>query len=234
MSKMINSFTRAKKAAHDYYKAIIARDGIAAIKTCISNGNSKIGRVLNVSLVPIETCGGCIGGRCRCWEICYDIKACVQYVNVIRARVRNTIIAMNDRDRFFDDIDKAMNRRRKNKYLRFHVGGEIPDFDYFCRMVDIAKRHPDFKVWTYTKCYWIVNQYCDQFGRDAIPDNFTIMFSEWRGYDMDNPYNFPEFRVVFKDDAVRPAGFYCPGNCDICKKINRGCIANETTYADEH
>ena len=51
---------------------------------------------------------------------------------------------------------------------------------------------------------------------------------------MDNPYNFPEFRVVFKDDLVKPVGFYCPGNCDICKVAGRGCIARETTYCNEH
>lgn len=234
-SKTVKTFAKKKHETYLFYKQFVEKCGIEALELCISKGNSKIGKVMNVSLVPIDTCGGCISGRCKCWEICYDIRSCVQYDNVMKARVRNTIIAMNDRDRFFDDIDKAMARRKKNKMLRWHVGGEIPDFDYFCRMVDIAKKHPDFYCWTYTKCYWIVNQYCDQFGRDAIPANFTIMFSEWRGYDMHNPYGFPEFRVVFKDDPLpHPAGFYCPGNCDICKALHKGCIAAMTTYANEH
>ena len=54
---------------------------------------------------------------------------------------------------------------------------------------------------------------------------------------MVNPYKFQEFRVVFKNDAEKPdpvKNWYCPGNCDICKKIGRGCVAHETTYCNEH
>lgn len=205
---------------------------IQEIKMAISSGNRKIGRVMNVSLPPILTCGkrcsGCIG-------ICYDIKACLQYPNtVIDARIRNYVILQKSRDEFFGRVDEAMSRRRKNKFFRWHVAGDIVDLDYFSRMVYIAQKHPDFVIWTYTKQYEIVNEYCDKFGRDSIPDNFTIMFSEWRGIEMINPYHFPEFRVVFKDDEVKPVGFYCPGNCDICKENHRGCVAQETVYCNEH
>lgn len=82
--------------------------------------------------------------------------------------------------------------------------------------------------------YHIVNTWCDANGRDAVPANLKIMFSEWRGMPMVNPYNFPEFRVVFKADAVKPVGHYCPGNCDVCKAAGRGCVAGETTYCNEH
>ena len=50
---------------------------------------------------------------------------------------------------------------------------------------------------------------------------------------MDNPHGMPEFRVVFKDETP-PAGHYCPGNCDICKNLHRGCVEGETTYCMEH
>ena len=60
------------------------------------------------------------------------------------------------------------------------------------------------------------------------------MFSEWRGMPMSNPHGMPEFKVVFKDDAEKPRGFYCPGNCDICKNSKRGCVAGETVYCNEH
>lgn len=202
------------------------------IRECISPGNVKIGRTMNVSLMPILTCGNCS----ECSKLCYDIKACLQYPNtVIDARMRNTVLLRRDRDEYFRRIDAAISRRRTNKYFRWHVAGDIIDFDYFDRMVKIARKHPDFTFWTYTKMYNVVNEWClwhvDK--REAIPANLHVMFSEWRGMPMRNPYGFPEFRVVFKGEE-RPAGFYCPGNCDVCKALNRGCLAGETTYCDEH
>lgn len=202
------------------------------IRECISTGNVKIGRTMNVSLMPILTCGNCR----ECSKLCYDIKACLQYPNtVIDARMRNTVLLRRDRNEYFRRIDAAISRRRTNKYFRWHVAGDIIDVDYFDRMVKIARKHPDFTFWTYTKMYNVVNEWCSWHidKRDAIPANLHIMFSEWRGMPMHNPYGFPEFRVVFKDEE-RPAGFYCPGNCDICKASNRGCLAGETTYCDEH
>ena len=202
---------------------------VETIKMCISAGNRKIGRVMNVSLPPILTCANCSG----CMHLCYDIKAVVQYASCLDARVRNLAVLTLDRAEYFRRIDDAMNRRRANKYFRWHVAGDIIDSDYFARMVEIARKHPDFTIWTYTKNYPVVNQYCAEHGRDAIPSNFSIMFSEWRGMPMDNPYAFPVFSVVFLDEQ-KPAGFYCPGNCDVCKASGRGCIVGESVYCMEH
>ena len=206
------------------------------IAICLSKGNRKIGRVMNVSLPPILTCHHCK----ECKHICYDIKACLQYPEtVIDARIRNYMIMTMDRDNYFNRISKAMNRRKKNKYFRWHVAGDIIDYDYLDRMIKNAIAHPDFIIWTYTKEYDIVNEWIKNNGgsKEVLPKNFTIMFSEWRGLEMINPYGLPEFRVVFNDDEVKPdpkTNHYCPGNCDICKALNRGCVAGETTYCNEH
>lgn len=207
------------------------------LKVAISKGNRKIGKVMNVSLAPIITCGNCD----HCMWFCYDVKAGVQYGNVRKARARNTALALYARDAYFAQIADAMRRRRTNKYFRWHVGGEIPDYDYFCKMVQNAKDFPDFTIWTYTKMHEIVNRYCDEHGgRDAIPANFDIMFSEWDGMPINNPYNFPVFSCRMKAGNINhPAEYFdglwkCPGNCDICKVAHRGCLAGESTYADEH
>lgn len=107
-------------------------------------------------------------------------------------------------------------------------------------MVEIAKQYPDFVFWTYTKNYKVVNDYCTRNGKESIPSNFTIMFSEWDGMKLDNPFDFPVFTCKLKDgNKNHPVEYFdslyrCPGNCDICKAAHRGCIAGETTYADEH
>lgn len=205
---------------------------VSEIPQCISKGNEKIGKVMNVSLLPIFTCKNCK----ECKKFCYDIKANFVYGNVLDARVRNYVLLKKDRDEFFKRIDNAMNRRRTNKLFRWHVAGDIVDLDYFVRMVENAKRHPDFKIWTYTKNYDIVNEYCNKYGKDSIPNNFKIMFSEWRGLPMNNPYHFPVFHCKFPDDSplIYEKMYKCPGNCDVCKMCDRGCIRGEDVYTDLH
>lgn len=225
-TETIRKVTRSLNDAIAHYDQI----AVGEIPMCISDGNKKIGRVMNVSLPPIISCGNCS----ECQKLCYDIKACNQYPNtVIDARARNFSILKRNREGYFERIRRAIARRRKNLYFRWHVAGDIMDADYLDHMNWIAEQFPEFIFWAYTKMYGIVNDYCGDRGREMIADNLSIMFSEWRGMPMENPHGFPEFRVVFKDE-VEPVGFYCPGNCDVCKKVNRGCIVGETTYCREH
>jgi len=205
------------------------------IRIAISRGNRKIGHVLNVSTMPGIACGNCA----HCIGYCYDIKACIQYANtVIDARVRNYVLAMYHRDVFFARIDAACSRRKRNKFFRWHVAGDILDYDYFCRMVTIAKNHPDFIFWTYTKMYYIVNKYIRENGQ--LPENMHIMFSVWDGMKCNNPYNMPVYVCRLKDgnkdmtDKEIYSLYHCPGNCNICKAACRGCVAGESAYIDEH
>ena len=210
------SINKLLKLAKEYQN-ILSNQNVNDIKECISNGNTKIGKVMNVSLMPVLTCGNCK----ECKGFCYDIKACLRYPDtVINARMRNTVLLLEDRNEFFRRVESKI------------------DLDYFIRTVEIARNHPDFIFWTYTKMYKIVNTYCAKCGRNSIPANFHIMFSKWDGLKMDNPYNFPVFACRMKDGNKDPLPwetmYKCPGNCDICKKLNRGCLAGENTFADEH
>ena len=229
----LNKVIADMNACRRKYEAI----PVSAIPLCISAGNRKIGRVMNVSLPPVLTCPNCR----ECRHFCYDIKACVQYPEtVIDARIRNYMVFKKDIDEYFRRIDAALSRRKKNKYFRWHVSGDILSLDYFSRMVETARRHPDFKFWTYTKNYTVVNEYCRLYGRDSIPGNFSVMFSEWDDMPLDNPYVFPVFSCRLKaGNKNHPADYFeslyrCPGNCDVCKAAGRGCLAGENTFADEH
>lgn len=210
------------------------------IPLCISDGNNKIGHALNVSQPPIKTCGRCS----HCMIYCYDVKTCVFRSDVIDARARNYVILQLARERYFQEIRGRLSRlRRKNPMFRWHVGGEIPDAAYFAEMVQIARDFPRVKFWTYTKVHFIVNEYVRTNGGTraaAIPRNLKIMFSEWDGMPMENPYNFPIFTCkLAAGNQNHPADFFetlykCPGNCDVCRDTGRGCIVGESTYADEH
>lgn len=222
------TFRNVFREARRQEKILLELDA-ADIPLCVSKGNRKIGRVLNVSLMPVLSCGNCK----ECMHICYDIKACAQYPQtVINARMRNLVVLKKDREGFFNRVDEVVSRRRTNKYFRWHVAGDIVDGDYFDRMVKMARRHPEFIMWTYTKMYHIVNEWIAKNG--PLPPNFFVMFSEWRGMPMDNPYGMPEFRVVFKGETAPAGAWICPGNCDICKQVRRGCVVGETTYCHEH
>lgn len=214
-----------------YYKGMDVND----VKMCISKGNQKIGHVLNVSLAPIVTCGNCK----ECAAYCYDVRSCFQYSDVIDARARNTAIFDMNRDVFFSRLHDVMSRRRKNFFLRFHVSGEIRDLDHFSRMVETARMFPHYTVWTYTKMYWIVNEYVRKHGgsiKKAIPANFHVMFSEWRGLPMVNPYKFPVFRCVFtsKGEKLPKGKWVCPGDCQVCINACRGCVASENSVVEDH
>lgn len=236
------SVSKARKSltAAVFQYRVLSDDAFNDVKMCISSGNKKIGRVLNVSLAPMLTCRADV----PCDHFCYDIKACLQYPNtVIDARARNTAILFRDRDRYFNTIIEKISRRRKNKYFRWHVSGDIVDADYLARMIEIAEMFPDWIFWTYTKRYSIVNNYVKEHGdsmEKAIPENLHIMFSEWDGLEMENPYGFPFFTCELKDGNKNhePEFFrnlhQCPGNCDICKATKRGCVVGESTSAKEH
>lgn len=213
---------------------------IDSIRPCISKGNTKIGNVLNFSLAPIKSCGN----RCKvCMHECYDIKACLLYRAVIQARVRNFVMAKMCRDRLFSEIRLACSRRRKNKFFRWHVSGDILDYDYFCRMVETAKMFPEFRFWTYTKNYEFVNQYVAEHGDNrfvAIPENFVIMFSRWDGIEMVNPYGFPEYFAIDNseeiiDNLIKSGKYHhCMGNCNDCIKGHCGCIYGQSCWIVKH
>lgn len=232
------TLTRLVRAA----KVILSemKKDLSDVHVCISKGNRKIGRVMNVSTMPLLACGNCK----ECAGYCYDVKACVRFPeNVLKNRVKNYALAKYNRDRYFEEIATACSRRRKNFFFRWHVAGDILDNDYLERMCKMAEMFPHFRFWTYTKMYSLVNTYVAEHGGSmaaAIPSNLIIMFSEWDGLKLDNPYNFPTFSVkMAAGNKNHPAEYFetlfrCPGNCDICKDNNVGCVGGMDTYNDEH
>ena len=126
----------------------------------VSKGNVKIGKCLNVSNAPLITCNNCK----ECQYYCYDVKACLQYSNVLTARVENTALLIKDMDKYFCQLWSIMAKRRKNKFLRFHVSGDIINYKHMQKIIDTARLFPDFKIWTYTKNYRIVNQWLKENG----------------------------------------------------------------------
>ena len=217
------------KKAHETIQEYMNKP-LSDLHVHISQGNAKIGKVHNFSIMPVITCNNCA----NCAAYCYDVKACLCYGNVMRARAENTALLYRCESLMFDQIDRYISSKKTNKFFRWHVGGELPSVNYFAYIVNIAEKHPDWTFWLYTKMYSIVNLWCLYYGRNTLPDNLSVMFSEWNGVSMDNRYNFPTFTCVQADMEEPKDVWKCPGNCDICKKAHRGCINGESAYTYEH
>ena len=198
------------------------------LEVCISVGNVKVGRILNVSLMSRICCGNCR----LCEHYCYDIKAALQYTNVMNARARNTVLAQDDLDEFFRQILERLTERRKKKFFRFHVGGDIISEAYLEKMVQTALERPRWRFWTYTKMHDMVNSYVARGG--IIPENLVILFSCDMNAVVENPYGFPLAYTVLDGDVPPEGLFKCPGNCEICIELERGCPFGESVYFLEH
>ena len=200
------------------------------LKVRISKGNVKIGHTHNFSLAPGLTCLNCSG----CIKWCYDLKACWQYANVRIARAINTAMMYLNREATFEQIAEYISKRRTHKFFRWHVSGDILDVDYFDHMVKIARMFPDWIFWTYTKAYTYVNEWIRINGKENLPANLSVMFSEWSGMPMDNPYDMPTFKCIMPGQEHNPSAWKCPGNCESCLKSGHGCPYGQSSEVDLH
>lgn len=200
---------------------INARDMFAANlddqRVYISAGNIKTGfAVPSVSLIPVADCGNCS----VCSRLCYDLRNDCIYNGVTETRAKNSAIARKDRARYFREISQAC---RAFRFFRWHIGGDILDAEYFAGMIATAQENPGCTFLAFTKQYEIVNNFVRQ-GRE-VPANLQIIFSDWPGAKMNNPFNFPTSSPVFADGSTAaPAhAIECPGDCSNCAVMGSGC-----------
>ena len=185
------------------------------MKVKISPGNSKMGSIPSVSLPAGTTCAP----GCPCWTKCYARKLERIRPTVHRAYVSNYDLLMSDPSTYWKDVEEQISLSR---FFRFHVAGDIPNAAYLSRMVGVAQRNERCDILCFTKRYEIVNDYLRSGLR--IPKNLHIIFSAWRGWEMDNPYNLPEAHVKYRDGTTtaREDAILCAGNCTECATTAAG------------
>ena len=188
----------------------------------ISSGNTKMGKVASVSLLPILTCPGRCNGTCG--DKCYAKKLALLRPTVARAYARNTAVARIAPACFFKAVRSAM---EKAEYFRFHVSGDILNPGYLQWIVELCEDVPACQVLMFTKRYEMVNYYIEKHG--SLPGNLHCLFSGWTnlfptesGF---NPYHLPETTVYAKDEDIRPEWTLCGGNCLDCAIHDGGCWA---------
>ena len=107
------------------------------------------------------------------------------------------------------------------RFFRYHVSGDIPNIDYFNKMIEIANDLPGTQFLAFTKQYNIVNTYLNNGG--AIPSNLKILFSNWGSWKCENPYNLPQCEIILKGTAAAENWKTCGGNCTACACAGVGC-----------
>lgn len=193
------------------------KENVEDIHVYIAQGNAKTGlAVPSVSLIPVYNCGNCK----QCSRLCYDLRNDCCYKGCRDKRAVNVAILEEDRDRYFAEIDDAVKTLR---FFRWHIGGDIIDYDYFVRMCKIAEDNIHCTMLVFTKMFDVVNEYLDK--GNVIPENLRVIFSGWVGLEMDNKHNLPTSHPLFADGSTtaHDGAKLCTGNCTECAKAGTMC-----------
>jgi hypothetical protein len=128
----------------------------------IIRGNSKLGKIPNISLPPGKTC------IAEC-SFCYARKF-YKWKNVKKVWDLNYDLYLNDPERYFSDIFKYINYHNSKRF-RFHVGGDIIDQNYLLNMIDLAKKSSKTIFTVYTKKFDLIENLKE------TPSNLIILLS---------------------------------------------------------
>lgn len=192
----------------------------ARVHVSISLKNSKLGKCLNVSLLPGETCPNCSACVCDC----YAVNA-MRYPVVIDAWARNTAIARRDPDRFFAEVRDAILHHPSYRGFRWQVSGDVESFEYWVGMVKTADMFPDRKFWGYSKSPFA--------SRGEIRPNFHMQDST--GFDKEfNPDASGQFHCRMPGTPVPAGVMECPRDCSVCLAHEIGCPAGHNVWIDLH
>lgn len=142
--------TRLSKAQAAYENAL---ENVSDLHVKISDGNTKLGAIPSVSLIPVMDCGNCS----ICSKSCYDLRNDMIYKEVIKTRAINSAIYHEDPERYFKEIDGYLDYRFPRAF-RFHIGGDIQDKWYLDKMCEIARKHKDTKFLAFTKMFDVCNE----------------------------------------------------------------------------
>ena len=185
----------------------------------VSEGNRKT-HCRSYSTMPGVTCvNNYKFPPCFTSGNCYAL-ADMTYSNVRAKAVHNTVL-IKKYPAYFEKSYKEMNQLGMP---RLHVEGDFVNETE----LDIVNKYTKTLTMTYTKHYDMVSNY---FNSHEQNQNLIIIFSEWNGYPMPNPHNFPVSKVYptvnqyinWKCDricghleATKDGYLFEKGNCQEC------------------
>lgn len=181
------------------------------MKLHISNGNSKLGKIPNISGVPVKDCPKiCLK---TCSKECYALKALKMYPAVRKAWGENSQLLRKSKREYFKQLRDYLDKKQP-AYFRFHVAGDITSAMHAGFIVDTATKYPETKFLVFTKNYEALKYI-------KAPKNLTIVISVWEGMKAkDLPQHVRKYARAYAGDCSNFKGFKdsieCPGVCDNC------------------
>ena len=181
----------------------------------ISPGNTKLGRVHNISLPPGETCPGQTG---RCAAVCYASKYMKVFTSAARAYEQN-LAAVILEDGWDVPILRKLSKSQP-RFFRIHVAGDFFSPSYIQRWAIIARMFPKTQFLAYTRSWRVPRLRRELESLRQLP-NFQLFAScdaeahnapkAWRKAHMGQPAYQTEGKTIL-----------CPGygpaepQCDAC------------------
>lgn len=174
-----------------------------------------MGAIQSVSLPAVVTCRAC-----DCQTKCYARKLEKIRKTVAKAYKNNLQVLIDAPEIYWREVEVTI---MLSRYFRFHVSGDIPNKEYFDKMVEVATRQTHCEILCFTKKFEIVNEYIAAHGE--LPRNLHMVFSAWVGLEMINPFSLPEAHVRFRDGSTTASenAVECGGNCTECACTDGGC-----------
>lgn len=176
----------------------------------VSEGNKKLGKTPNISLPPGKSCRPGV----PCFkEGCYAQKFYRMYPEVKRAWDTNWRAWTKSPRGYFTSLRIWIQEHPKTRRFRFHVGGDIPNGDYYNWMCTLASIFPRVAFLAFTKCY--------SYARSERPTNLTLVFSRWPGYPCPDLGDAPQAWMLDekrKDVYIPKNAKTCPGSCVTCSR----------------
>lgn len=179
----------------------------------ISEKNSKLGKIPNISLPPFITCID----NAPCAEECYAGRFYKRWSNVRDAYNLNLKTYKSDPELYFRCIDTYL-LENGPEYFRWHVSGDVPDLYYLIKILTMAIAHPNTKFLVFTKKYkYLENFNINQFMKYV--ENLSIIMSAWVGLPLPKYELIEKYTIAFTEDDDRKYNYIeCEGTCHDCGK----------------
>ena len=206
----------------------------------LTTGNTKLGRVLNISLPPPASCDltmPCFAKGCYAMRSCYGLYPEVRTAWDGNMRVWREGGPLG----YFSAVREAV-AKAKPELFRWHVGGDIPDngYDgegdaYAGGICAVADDFPDVRFRIFTKRYAVVRRNAKML--KSCP-NLTVSLSMWPGVKCHaatlKAWSASWVRDPKNPDPRIPADAKeCSGRCDTCQ-LCWGLKPGESVVFDKH
>ena len=176
----------------------------------VSQGNSKLGKLPNVSLVPGRDCTNCKA----CISTCYALKAYRAWPTVKANWGANSDLLRSDPDKYFADV-RAYLERAQPTLFRIHVAGDFVSLEHVLEWILVALDFPGTRFLAFTKSFDYLPD-----SPAELPDNLSVVVSLFPS--MALPAHLESYPIAFAGELTDYAtpratdAIDCPGNCETC------------------